>query len=616
MRQLVLLCMVCAASAAEWNFVPPAGSGVINVKDYGAVGDGVADDTAAISKAIAANIDKSRYRANAFIWLPKGTYKVSGPIESRVATEGWSAGWRPMLLLVGESRSGTVIRLADNAAGYGDAAKPKWILATGSEGDKRDNHAGGGNRAFRHALLNFTVDAGSGNPGAIAIDFIASNRGCIEGVTLRGLAGSGRTGINMTRNWPGPAYVGDVRIEGFDRGMQLDHYQYGMTFEDITMRGQREIGVLNTNNMLAMRKVDFAGDVPFYKGGGGHSFLSLLDSSLSSTAKNDGAAISTGGYVNLRRVTCNGFATVVDDTSKANRDLPAASGKPAVIASFDLGTTFGEPKALDLPIEDAPYPRPGAGDVWTDGGTTRESLQAAIDGGAEWIFVRGTITLDQTLIVRGKVRLLLGMSCHLKGLAGEVAVRIADGPAKEVVFDQIYIDGIIDQASARTFALRHGDHGGFHATGTGKSHVIDVIGKDYVIGPKARFWARQLNAEFGNDPLFINEGTSWILGFKLESSTRGDKSGSMGTPAMVNRRGGNLEMFTGHLYTLGSKAEHRPAVPAFTNEQGRISLSWRLNGIPATWYDRLLQLGSGDQAEVVGPDRIRPPGCALMTDQR
>ncbi len=610
---IILLALCCCGLAAlDWEFTPPPAAELINVKDYGAVGDGVADDTAALGKAIAANIDKSRYRANRFIFLPKGTYKVSGPVESRIATEGWSAGWRSMLLMVGESRSGTVIRLADNAEGYGDKVKPKWVLACGSEGDKKDNYGGGGNRAFRHAYLNLTVDVGAGNPGAIAIDFIASNRGCVEGVTVRAPEGSGHTGIAMTRHWPGPAIIEDVRIEGFARGMQLDHYQYGMTFENIVLRGQREVGVANTNNMLAMRKVDFEGTVPFYRGGGGHSFLSLLDSTLTGA----GAAISTAGYVNLRRVTTKGFAKVIDDTSKADKDLPATPDKPTVTASYDHGQTFGGGKPLDLPIEDAPYLRPGPKDAWTDGGTTRESLQAAIDGGAEWIFIRGAIELDQPLIVRGKMKLLLGMSAYLKGLGGKVAVRIEDGPAKEVLFDQVYVDGIIDQASSRTFAMRHGDHGGFHGTGSGKSHIVDVIGKGYVIGPKHRFWARQLNAEFGNEPLFINEGTSWILGFKLESSTRGDKNASQGTPAMLNRGGGSLEMFTGHLYTLGSKAEQRPAVPAFTNEKGRISLSWRLNGIPTTWYDKLLQLGSGQKVEIVGQDRIKPPGCALMTDER
>lgn len=47
---------------------------VVSVKDFGAVGDGVADDTAAIQAAITANL-------NGEVVVPKGTYKVTGPLS-------------------------------------------------------------------------------------------------------------------------------------------------------------------------------------------------------------------------------------------------------------------------------------------------------------------------------------------------------------------------------------------------------------------------------------------------------------------------------------------------------------------------------------------------------
>lgn len=637
---LLVVAAAASASASTLHFPPEAQ--LVNVKDYGAVGDGVADDTAAINKSIAETIDLSRYRANRFVYLPVGTYKVTGPIEGRVGGSGtWSAGWRSMMLLMGETRDGAVIKLADNAPGYGDPAKPKWVIACGSEGDKRDNESGGGNRAFRHSFVNFTVDVGAGNPGAIAIDFIASNRGCIEEVTLRAAPGSGHTGIAMTRAWPGPAYIGDVSIDGFDTALRLDHYQYGMTFENLTLRNQRSAGIRNTNNMLALRNVDFVGNVPFYVAGGGHSFLSLLDSTLTADPPQP-AAIQSGGFVNLRRVQFKGFGLAVDDTSKGNRDLtgmssmregsfaPSGTGDSVrpdgTAVSWDLGATFslqGSPAPLHLSIEEAPRPRPAPGDAWTYSGTTRESLQAAIDGGAEWVFVRGAIELDEPLILRGKLRLLMGLSAHLKGLGGKVAVRVEDGAAEAVVLEHIYLDGIIEQASARTFALRHGDlgglssmGGGLQATGAGKTHIVDVIGKGYRIGPHHRFWGRQINSEFGDAPLFTNEGTSWILGFKMEGSTRGDKAGSQGTPCFLNRNGGQLEIFAGLLYTLGSRAEHRPAVPAFTNEKGAIAIAYRHNGIPATWYDQILRVGPGADAETVRNDRLGGPGRALLSDRR
>jgi len=172
--------------------VPPKDSGVVNVKDYGAEGDGKTDDTAAIRKAISENIDRSRYAAPPMIWLPSGTYLVSAPIEGRQYKDlkGWSFGWRAGFLLVGQGRTKSVLKLKDACEGYTDAANPRYVVATGSEmNGGGGNEGGGGNQAFRHCIANLTVDVGSGNPGATGIDFIANNRGTVENVLIRARAG-------------------------------------------------------------------------------------------------------------------------------------------------------------------------------------------------------------------------------------------------------------------------------------------------------------------------------------------------------------------------------------------------------------------------------------------
>lgn len=628
---LLFSIMSLPVCAAEWQFVPPADSGVVNVKDYGAVGDGVADDTEAIAKAISDNIDKSRYRANPFFYFPNGTYKVTGPIESRIIAEGrekgkvWSAGWRSMMVLIGETRSGTVIKLADNAPGYDDPKKPKWIIATGSEGDKRDNYAGGGNRAFRHGVLNLTVDVGQGNPGATAIDFCSNNRGTIDNVTIRAPENSGHTGIDLTRWWPGPAMIMNVDIVGFARGIALNHYQYGMTFEKIRMKDQRSIGIANNQNVVTMRKVLFKGSVPFYKSGSGHNMLCLLDSTITGTGTEGMAAIESSGLMNLRRVTITGYGTAVKNKRKNGKDLPAEKDKPTEIDSYDLGFTIdangGQPQPLNLPIEEIPLVRPGPNDAWVVAGATGEELQAQIDAGAEYICVKPlkAIVLNQPLILRNKVKLIFGMNGHLKASKdNKVAIRIEDGVAPTVVLEHIYVDGDIEHASSRGFALIHGDkHGAYRTTGNGKTHIVDVIGARYDIGPGHTCWARQLNAEFGSQPLFTNGGTSWILGFKMESSTAGSKDAQHGTPSFVNHKGGQFELFGGLLYTLGSRKNHAPTVPAFTNVKGQIAVSYRTNGRPETYYSKILRTGSfTDGEDTIPSGKIKGPGAALLTDSR
>ena len=640
MKHLVIfiaLVLPLAAKPAtpEWHFVPPAGIGVANVKDYGAKGDGKTDDTEAILKAISENIDKSRYRANPFIWFPNGTYLVSDSIEGRIIEAGreegkvWSAGWRSMFILIGETRNGAVIKLKDKAPGFSDPSKPKWLLATGSEHDDRKSLAGGGNRAFRHNILNLTVDVGNDNPGAVAIDFIASNRGSVDGVSLlRAGKNSGKTAIGLTRWWPGPAMILDVSIEGFDHAFQMDHYQYGMNFENITIRNTRKTAFTNTNNVAVMRNIDYEGDQPFYTGTGGHSVLCLLDSTLTYTGKGEAAAITTPGILNFRRVTSTGFTTFIDDTSKPNKDLAAKVGEPSKLNIWNQGFIMdntGKEAPLDLPIEEIPTIRPPKDAEWTDGGTTGDTLQAAIDSGAEYIFIRPVITLktDKTIILRKNVKLIMGMHGHIEGPNnGKPVISLADGKPDVVCLEHLVLSGgETENASSRTLVLRHadigglGDGGGFKGSGSGKTHVVDVIGRNYRIGPKHRFWARQLNAEFGPKPLFTNAGTSCILGFKLETSQTGSKDAPLGTPAVVNMSG-QVEIIGGLLYTLGSSKGEAPSVPAFTNERGTLSISYRTNGQPATYYPIILRQGSFKGGKDIPASEIKGNGAALLFDKR
>lgn len=629
--------LVCTSlSVIADTIVFPKDAGVINVRDYGAKGDGVTDDTEAIRKAIAENIDKDRYRCNPFIYLPKGIYRVSGPVEGRTQQPGrddgkvFSAGWLSMMSLLGESREETIIKLVDRADGYGDPAKPKWVIATGSESDKRDNYTGGGNRAFRHCIQNLTVDVGSRNPGAIGIDFCSNNRGAVDGVTIRAGAGSGHTGLGLSRAWPGPAMILDVAIEGFACGIALNHYQYGMTFENIRMSGQRELGILNSNNILTMRKVQFEGNVPFYKGTGGHGMLCLLDSTLTGNSTEKLAAITSAGLLNLQRIKVSGYGKIVDDTSKANQDLAAGQTETTSVPVYNQGTTLnasgGNAAWLNLPVEDLPKIRYPSAEGWTNGGATGESLQAAIDSGAECIFINPgqKIQLTKPIVLRGKTRLIMGLNGFISAAKGQRAVRVEDGAAPAVIMQHVYCQGGIEQASNRTFALIHGDIGGlgtdekgqvsgFFATGSGKSFIADVIGRNYQIGPRHTFWARQLNAEFGSEPLFTNSGTSWILGFKMETSSTGSKDAPLSTPSILNKAG-KIEVIGGLLYTLGNGKAQAPKVPAFTNEKGKLAISYRTNGKPDTYYNVILREGALAKGKDLTADKIKGPGAALLSN--
>ncbi len=595
--------MAVPALAADMPLPPDAG--FVNVKDHGAKGDGVTDDTEAIRTAIKDGIEKnSRYANPPFVYFPKGTYLVTGPLESRVEEFGWSGGWRAGMLLRGESQEKSIIKLKDNLPDYADAAKPKWVIASGSESDKRTKAGdkpmdGGGNRAFRHAVMNLTVDVGD-NPGAIGVDFVASNRGTVENVTIK--AKNGYCGLGLTRHWPGPALVRNVSIEGFDFGIRVEHYQYGMTFEHIVLKGQKKLGIWCNQNVLAIRDLQSDNRVPVIELGNENGLIALIDAKLTG-GDPQATAIKSKGQLDLRNVAISGYGKSLEDTGRGTPvTVMAKDGKSIeshVSQAFTLPAGL-PPKPLNLPVKEAPEFYTGDFSQWanvcafgaTVGGDDDDAagIQAAIDSGKPIVYLpNGDYKVGKTIIIRGNVRLILGMQSSIgpmKDAGVDPLIRFEGAHPQGTMMEHIWFSGVVEHASTKALAMRHCDfHKGYRNTakGTGDMFIEDTIGKPIVIAHPQSVWGRSVNCEFGEESLIENHGgTLWMLGYKTE-----------GEMVCIENKGGKTEVLGALLYPL---RKPKADAPMLVNDGGVISISYAINGQQYNLTLKQRKAGAGDDA--------------------
>ncbi|NJK91858.1 MAG: hypothetical protein HC904_08555 [Blastochloris sp.] len=252
------------------NYVPPEESGWINVKTLGVKGDGVTDDTEAFRSFKPANI----HSVGTF-YFPNGTYLLSDTLYLG----------NKRLILQGESRDGVVLKLKANSPGFGDVKKPKPFVST--HGPFMDPKSAMG-QAFKNSFYNMTIEVGAGNPGAVALNYLANNQGTIENVTFKG---QGKAGLGLVTNWPGPSLIRNVLIEGFDIGVWSLIGQYSMTFENLTLRGQKEFGIFNRGQALFFRGLKSENSVPAIRNTTPVTNVVVIDSELSGGS--GGAAIDS-----------------------------------------------------------------------------------------------------------------------------------------------------------------------------------------------------------------------------------------------------------------------------------------------------------------------------------
>jgi hypothetical protein len=217
----------------------PPDARVLDAADFGAVGDGVADDTAALQRAI-----------NATYAAPAGDCTTSG--AHVVALRGDGRAYRltaPLRLwiwvrLVGYGETARpVLLLAENTPGYGNAAAPLPLVvvvnfAPVATGQCAANASDGGNTAFGVGVLNVDVEVLAGNAGAVGVRNRAAQGGVLRAMRFT-LASDALAGV-MAPGWAHQELV----FVGGQHGVIVEKTgAWPSVFRDCAFSGQTVAGV-------------------------------------------------------------------------------------------------------------------------------------------------------------------------------------------------------------------------------------------------------------------------------------------------------------------------------------------------------------------------------------
>lgn len=558
----------------------PADSGVLAVTDYGAIPNDGCDDTAGIQKAL-----DQFPNGNRIIYLPPGEYHVTNTLRWPDGPHGGTKQKRT--ILQGAGRDLTTIRVPDNTRAFvGSDNGSKAVIWTGSKPAQR----------FRNAIRDLTVNTGSGNPGAIGIQFNASNQGTIRNVAIVSDDGQGVYGLDLGHTDEiGPLLVRNLTVDGFDEGIRTWWPVNSCTFEHITLRNQNRYGWHNYHQMIFVRGLHSENRVPaLFNRKDSWGTVTLIDSELKGLPGSE----SRPGILNqrqlyIRNTRISGYGQSINNADKG-RDKGDVDQPGLIVEDTshrNVASLFRKldgdtlpPERFHLPAKETPEIEWGDVDRdWVnivsfgadpDGKQdSSKALQAAIDSGASTVYLPGGahFRFNGEVRIRGPVQRIIGLECRCR--FDEQAVwKLVDGdaPASQPDADAVIIERCSGVSGGRSIPIIHESKRtlivsswiGAHVIGRGSGDIFldDFCGRLDLESSEHHAWCRQLNTEREGTMLTNNGATLWILGMKTE------KIGTI----IHTRNGGRTDLIGCFVYSNRGWDE---SVPAFVIEDSKVSLS-------------------------------------------
>ena len=557
---VTIVCSTALFAYAQVEF--PMGSEVVNVKEdpYNAKGDGKNDDTEAIQKALSDHPD-----GDYIIYLPHGIYKITSALQ-------WPSANKPdkdyrRTILQGESMGGTIIALQDDVPGFENPDFPQAVIYTGD----------GPNPRQRNSIRDLTLRTGKKNPGAIGIRFNASVQGTINNVKVTSGDSSGVIGIDVgfTENI-GPLLIKNVEVDGFDVGIYAAGKSNSMTFEHVTLSGQKKFGLDNDGQMLSIRALRVKGSSTAVYNHGQDASMVLVDGTLEYDPGKKGAkpitAIVNEGQLFARSVVVSKYKSKIKSTRKAYNENVSNTEIVEFATQANHQLCHSPKTSMKLAATETPNNTEQKSMYWTsitgeyggkanDGSDDSKAIQDAIDDGAETIFFPpgGRWTINRDIYLRNRIHRLIGTEGKIDGKGKFI---IEDGAFVDLTIERFstFASGITNR-SKRTLILKNMYLKSYESDDFSTG---DIFMEDVAVGTirtnQQRLWGRQVTmmGDTKGPKISNHGGTIWILGLTAKD----------GNTILHNFNKGSAELL-GVNVIASDKAKNNPM---FINDNSSISI--------------------------------------------